>query len=715
MVSGVGEAVPTAAIQAVTRTILPAQASPTPPQPDLTRAAFQVPAPLPIYTDQLAEGWQDWSWDTDHNLATSAPVQSGSRSIAVNFKKAWAGLYLHMDPPLEVGDYSEICFYIHGGSKGNQRVNVVINQNTKMPVTITAVANTWTKVSIPLSNVGSPSNISDIVWQEATGGQQPTFYLDEITLASSGPAPTATPLPGGLQLSVDAAAAQHPISPDIYGMNFADEALIKDLGLSVVRWGGNATTRYNWKTDVSNRAADWFFENIPNDNSNPSALPDGASSDQFVEQNQRAGAQSILTLPMIGWTPKDRSVSCGFSVRKYGAQQQTDPYNADCGNGLHPDGSPIKNNDPQDTSTAIDPTFDQDWVKHLISKFGTADQGGVKFYNLDNEPYLWSSNHRDVHPNPVSYDELRDLTYQYAAALKAVDPAAQTLGPVEWGWSGYFFSAKDAAGDGQWWTQPIDRLLHGNQPLVEWYLQQMQAYEKNNGVRILDYLDLHYYPQEDGVALSSKVDSTTQALRLSSTRALWDRNYVDESWINEPVYLIPRMRDWVNSFYPGTKIALTEYNWGALNHINGALAQADILGIFGREGLDLATLWEAPKASDPGAYAFRMYRNYDGSGSAFGDTSVQAQSNHEDIVSIYAAQRSADGALTIMLVNKGSGAQSTTLAIHNFSSGAAAKIFQYSASNLKAIEHLPDLPLLSNNLDLSLPGNSITLVVLPGK
>ncbi len=680
-----------------------AASTPEPVEPVSLPPGYKIPAPLPIYADGLAGGWQDWSWDTEHNLSTGSPVQSGSAAISVTYQNGWAGLYLHVDPPIEVGDYSELCFYINGGAKGGQRVNVVVNQDNSKPVTVTAAANEWTLISVPLASVGSPGTISDIVWQEGTGGKQPTFYLDQIMLVSTGPAPTATPLPGGLALSVDAGRGQRAISPYIYGMNFADEAMAKELGISVNRWGGNATTRYNWTIDVSNRAGDWFYENIPND---------GNGADGYVRQNQRAGAETIMTIPMIGWTPKSRDVTCGFSVSKYGAQQYTDPYRPDCGNGVRSNGKPVTGNDPTDTSAAIDPSFAQDWVGHLTETFGTADQGGVKFYNLDNEPYLWNINHRDVHPDPVSYDELRDLTYAYGAAVKAADPNAQTLGPAEWGWSGYFFSAKDAAGDGNWWTQPLDRLKHGNKPLVQWYLEQMQAYEQKNGVRILDYLDLHYYPQQDGVALSSKINSSTQELRLRSTRALWDRSYSDESWIGEPVYLIPRMREWVDSYYPGTKIALSEYNWGALDHINGALAQADILGIFGREGLDLATLWDPPAADEPGAYAFRMYRNYDGQGGRFGDVSVQAGSNHAEIVSIFAARRSLDGALTLMIVNKGSGSQAAVLSVAGFSAGSPAQVYRYGKDNLNKIERQPDAALNGGQLDLILPGSSITLVAL---
>src|SRR5690606_5167934 len=152
--------------------------------------------------------------------------------------------------------------------------------------------------------------------------------------------------------------------------------------------------------------------------------------------------------------------------------------------------------------------------------------------------------------------------------------------PVLWGWTAYFWSALDAAPGGAWWNAPQDRLAHGNVPFTAWYLREMRAYEQQHGTRILDYLDLHYYPQAAGVSLASAGNAATQALRLRSTRSLWDATYVDESWIGEPVRLIPRMRDWIAAEYPGTKTAITEYNWGGLEHVNGALAQADVLGIF---------------------------------------------------------------------------------------------------------------------------------------
>ncbi len=521
------------------------------------------------------------------------------------------------------------------------------------------------------------------------------------------------PSAAGPALTVNAGGERYPINPMIYGMNFASESLAAELRLPVNRWGGNATTRYNWQNDTSNHASDWYFENIPNDNAHPELLPNGSSSDQFVEQNRRTATQTLLTVPLIGWTPKSRTFACGFSIAKYGPQDAADyQWHPDCGNGLK-NKQPLTGSDPSDTSQAIGPDFDQGWISHLVARYGAASQGGVTLYNLDNEPMLWNSTHQDVHPLPTSYDEIRDRTYDYAAAIKTADPGARTLGPVVWGWTAYFWSALDQAAGGDWWNHPVDRLAHGNTPFLVWYLQQMKAYQDQHQVRLLDYLDVHIYPQGSGVFSDSAGDAATQALRLRSTRALWDPTYVDESWIAEPVYLIPRLRQWVAQYYPGTQVALSEYNWGALGTLNGALAQADILGIFGRERLDLAALWTAPDSSQPAAYAFRMYRNYDGAGHAFGETSISAASVNQDSLAIYASLRVSDGALTLMVINKTGGNLTSAVSLGGFTPQPAAAVYRYSAANLTAIQHLANQTVSATGFTADFPANSITLLVIP--
>jgi hypothetical protein len=191
-----------------------------------------------------------------------------------------------------------------------------------------------------------------------------------------------------------------------------------------------------------------------------------------VEQDRRTGTRSLLTIPMIGWVAKQRKAShpydCGFKVSRYGAQDSVDPWDSDCGNGVHGDVN-LTGNIPTDTSVAIGSGFVTEWIAHLTGRYGNAASGGVAYYNLDNEPMLWNSTHRDVHPQPTTYDELRDRTYLYAPAIKAADPSAQTLGPVLWGWCAYFYSASDGCGAG------ADYRAHNNMPFVPWYLQQMRS------------------------------------------------------------------------------------------------------------------------------------------------------------------------------------------------------------------------------------------------
>jgi hypothetical protein len=165
--------------------------------------------------------------------------------------------------------------------------------------------------------------------------------------------------------------------------------------------------------------------------------------------------------------------------------------------------------------------------------------------------------------------------------------------------------------------------------------------------------------------------------------------------------------------YPGTKTAISEYNFGSQCSVNGALAQADALGIFGREQLDLATLWTAPGSTQPGAYAFRMFRNYDGAGSKFGDTSVSALSADSDTLAVFAAQRSSDGAMTLIFVNKTGSDLTSSIQVKNFAGMGYASVYRYSAGKLNGIQSLQSQSIGAGSFNATFAANSITLWVLP--
>jgi hypothetical protein len=512
-----------------------------------------------------------------------------------------------------------------------------------------------------------------------------------------------------ITITVDANANRHPIDPNIYGLAFASAANLADLNCPLNRSGGNAETRYNWQANASNRAADWYFESIGETSSTP-----GEHADTFIGDTKSAGAQAMITVPIIGWVAKlgpDRSKLASFSIAKYGPQQSTDYWMPDAGNGTHADGSPVTNNDPNDANMLADATFQLAWVQHLVSRWGTAASGGLRYYILDNEHSIWQSTHRDVHPTGATMDEVLSKMMDHAQGIKSVDPGALVAGPEEWGWVGYFYSGYDQQwGAAHGWSGYPDRAAHGNADYLSWLLDQFHAYESAHGTRLLDLFTVHFYPQSG--EFSDDTSNAMQQLRNRSTRALWDPNYTDASWIDDKVQLIPRLHSWVSSHYPGTKTGITEYNWGAESHINGATTQADILGIFGREGLDLATRWTTPASTTPTYKAIRMYRNYDGARSTFGDISVSAVVPSPDNVAAFAAVRNTDQALTVMLISKIlAGSTPSTVNVANFAAAPSVQVWQLTAAN--TIVHLPDAVLTGSVLSLTLPAQSITLLVIP--
>jgi hypothetical protein len=523
----------------------------------------------------------------------------------------------------------------------------------------------------------------------------------------------ASPTNASPTMSVDATADIQPISPYIYGMAYAAPAVTSALRIPIQRWGGDATTRYNWKLDATNAGFDWYFMSGGNPHPVPSAGPDALES-----QARSIGGTTLMTIPMIPWIDGTDITSCSYPTPSYPAQRSYNPYvtlpnGARCGNSISASGKQLTDTDITSNNTANSPAFQEKWVDHLVAKFGSAAKGGVAIYEMDNEPSGWDNTHRDVHPLQTGWDELVDDTEKYAAAVKAADPTAAVDGPGDFGWAAY-------VGDGP----PGDnRASHGGKIWeAQYYLQQLAAYQHKTGERLLDYFDEHYYPvtpNEPGIsciALCEEGNAATQTARLQSTRSLWDPTYVEDDWIGKwygDIDLIPRMKSWVAQCYPGTKVAVSEYNFGALDSLNGALTEADVLGIFGAQGLGLASLWAPPKLGQPGYYAFAMYLNYDGRGDRFGNTSVHALSSDTNDMSVYAATRSSDGALTVMVVNKIDKDLSSPLSIAGFSPAGKAQVYTYDATNLAAIVRQPDQPVSGGSVSMTYPASSITLIVIP--
>jgi hypothetical protein len=494
-------------------------------------------------------------------------------------------------------------------------------------------------------------------------------------------------------LAVNAAAQQHAIDPNIYGIaNYGlDANFAQEIKVPNVRWGGDATSRYNWHVDSSNAGADWYFAG-GNGETNP--VPSGAA-DLMINTYKPAGSGALITIPIIPYVNNAAAYNCSFPTSVYGAQQSTDPYidpnGSSCGNGVSSGGTTLTDTNVGSNNRANSVGLQKDWVDHLIATFGTAANGGVPYYQLDNEPGGWSNTHRDIEPTEPTYKTIVSLGEKYAAMVKEEDPSAKVLGPSDFtlgGWVG---------------TPSAQNNLYAGQ----YYLQQMASYGKSHSMRILDYFDEHYYPVFS--------DPATQ---LASTRTLWDPTYNGGTWVEQwvfdgPMNLIPRFHEWINTYYPGTKLSFSEYSIDSGNKlITDALAEADVLGIFGWQQVDFANMWNTPAPTDPIAYAFRLYRNYDGNGSQFGQTSVKATSTNQGDLSIYGAIRSSDGALTLVVINKTTAAIDTSLTLQNFKSNGSASVYSYSNANLTAIEPLSSVSIRSNTVTYSYPAYSATVLVV---
>ncbi len=524
-------------------------------------------------------------------------------------------------------------------------------------------------------------------------------------------------------VAVDANANRHPINPNIYGIAYGDSTDMLRLNAPLNRWGGNATTRYNWQIDAHSAGADWYFETYSDGSGTP-----GGSADSFVTTSRSAhnGAEPLFTIPMIDYLANlgaSRSTLEGFSVKKYGAQQATDPFNSDAGNGVSSaTGKNITGNNPLDTGVANSASAQQGWVQHFVSTLGNASTaGGIKYYILDNEPSLWNSTHRDVHPNPVNYQELYNKIVAYASVIRAADPAAKIVGPEEWSWWAMYFSGLDQAnGSG---AATSDYNTHNKTYYYPWLLQQLAAYKQQTGTSLLDVLTVHCY---NAIPDGNDDSLTGQQARNRETRILWDPTFQDPSWygdigINGRILnWIPTLKAMVNQYYPGLQIGCTEYNWGDEPNLNGATTQADVLGIYGREGLDMATRWTVAKntGTTPATYyvtylASQIYRNYDGSNSGFGDTSVSATVANPDNLSSFASVRSTDGALTVMVINKQQGSTPVTVSLANFANSGTAQAWQINSASQTAIARLSDLTVTNNAVSMTAPSQSITLLVIP--
>ena len=512
---------------------------------------------------------------------------------------------------------------------------------------------------------------------------------------------------GELAISVSPKHVIRPISPYVYGIN-AQRA--EDSGATLRRLGGNRASGYNWENNASNAGSD-YHHNSDDWSCTVLGYHDcdvpAAAVVNFATANRKDGLETIITVPMLDYVTADKKGPVKEAEAAPSARwvksfpQKPTPFSTtpDLGDGA---------------------VYQDEMVSRLVGTLGQAGHGGVRFYSLDNEPALWSSTHPRIHPDRTTYAEMAKRTEATAAAITKVDPTALVLGGVMFGWSEYMSlnEAPDFQGE--------NAKLGAGATYIDVFLSQMKRLETVHKRRLIHALDVHWYPEARGRKriTENDVSRKTVAARLQAPRSLWDTTYTEKSWIaaswGKPIRLIPWLRERISERYPGTKLAITEYDFGAGNHISGGLAQADALGVFGREGVDLANYWGSGAAVGMlppyVKVAFQLYRNYDGKGATFGDTAVEATIADPAGASVFAAIDSKrGGALTVVVINKNQHAgYDGKLTIAATSPGAArtpcdsARVFVMQAPGA-SIKELPPVSVVNGALTHRLPPMSATL------
>ena len=597
-----------------------------------------------VYDGALGKDWRDYGWaprEIGKGVARLDLASYGGWILArPGLTGRFGALVLRVHAPSVYGDFLEVRV---ASERSDLFPHVLLGARHKR-----ALSDGWVQVAVSLHEL-NPENLPfDRIMLRASkpiGSER--VQIDKVGFTTPDPEEPAPDIPADeVTLAIDCASQGIKVSPLIFGIAYDSRLDAKDhhqfqLGATARRWGGNATSRYNWELgNAWNTASDWYFENT-----NFTGLQNYSYSD-FLKADIERGMQTALTVPILGWVAKD-TTSHSFPVSQFGAQRSTDPYRPDAGDGHGTDGKPISPGPPTRTSVAMGPDSIKRWIERIRTEDASRGRRSVQMYILDNEPMLWNSTHRDVHPDPVTYDELLDRTLRYGAAVRAADPDGVIAGPALWGWPAYFFSAKDAA---EGFQKKPDRLAHGDPPLLAWYLQKLRAHQQSTGTRILDVVDVHFYPQQQGVfGPNGGVDAKTSALRIRSTRGLWDPTYVDESWIGEAVQLIPRMQKIIADNYPGLGLSIGEYNFGAEQHMSGGLALAEALGRFAQGGVTSAFYWTYPPDRSPAFWAFRAYRNFDGAGGHFLERSLPT--TMAEGVSLFASRDETGAHLVAVVLN----------------------------------------------------------------
>lgn len=439
----------------------------------------------------------------------------------------------------------------------------------------------------------------------------------------------------------------HKISPYIFGSNEIgamdggplSALLDRDAGITARRLGGNLMTGYNWVTNAAHAGKDYRQSNgaflldalkIPKAGWSQPAI--------IIETMHQAslamGARSFVTVPLGKAVAGDMagpvlSKDAAPSSRFVPVQWQSN----------------AKASDPVNRKVADIPHL----LRRLIARYGDAGSArGIRGYLLDNEPGLWTQNHPRLFPVKTSIKDFIERSISVARIIKSIDPKALVCGPGSWGATGMvnLQSAPD-------WNR---YKRYGS--FLAAYLDAFARASRHDGKRLLDVLDVHWYPFSAMGDLFRTIAPALDQARLDAPRSLVEADFRENSWVPRALSsrspgsvtlpVLPSLQGLIARHFPGTKLAITEFNYGGSKSLVSALALADALGSYCSGNVYLATHWGS--LPDWLGQVYRVYRAKDPGGDAFGGRHLPLDNTARPHVSAYAAMNK--GTHQVIAINK---------------------------------------------------------------
>jgi hypothetical protein len=467
----------------------------------------------------------------------------------------------------------------------------------------------------------------------------------------------ATSFSQDVVVTVNPTDGKKVVSPFIYGRNgsfsnsfgtsasAADIALVKEAGIRLTREnGGNNATKYNWRRKISSHP-DWYNNVYEHDW-------------DTMSKNIIANVPTIQVMwafQLIGKVASNKNNN--FNDWGYNQSQ----WWSGCSQNLAGGGTVNPAGGSKATKDGNPALYTMDWPADSTADvlnhwFGTKSIGlnsaNFQYWDMDNEPEIWSGTHDDVMPTQLAATDFMTNYFAVAKKTRALFPDIKLCAPVtanEWQW--YKWANESLTINGKYYCW------------LEYFFKRVADEEKATGIKLLDVVDIHWYPGESADA---------DVLQLH--RIFYDKTYIypgangvksiNGGWDNSQTkeYIFQRINDWLTQYFGannGITIGLSESGINSTNPNVNSVLYASMLGTFANNGVELFTPWSWKMGMWETLHLFSRYAK---------NNSVTSTSSLENIVSGYTTVTNNVDSMTVILVNRDlSATHKVTVNLSNFS------------------------------------------------